>query len=418
VSFNELVVVIPTRNRSDLVRNALNSVLSQSDCEIQVLVSDNSTATDQRADLSRYCQEREDERVRYIVPPRPLPMAQHWDWALRQALSLYGSTHFSFLTDRMMFKPEALRPLLAIITDNPDKILTYMHDLVDDFLTPVIVRQYTWTGNLYDVRSTRLLELSAQSAMYDSCIPRMLNCIVPRGVLNAIRQRFGNVFAPIAADWYFAYRALDMVDSILFYDKAALVHYAQQRSNGQSANCGIANEAYASFVQDLGKIPVNFAAPFPEIITVWNAIISEYCHARETAQSPKFPELDLDNYRQALAVGIEEIRDPPRRECMRGLLVARGWKHQEVASISTPPSPSVAEVAHDFPCAQQAPQIEDFSVNGIEFQSLEDALQHALQSPRKRTAASSHEEIIQGVRVPLPLTRFRSPRTQKDGELR
>jgi Glycosyl transferase family 2 len=381
-----LVVVIPTRNRSDLAKEAIESVIGQVDCAVQVLVSDNSTTSESRSDLSGYCRERENAGLRYVEPPESLPMAKHWDWAIQQALSLhYASTHFAFLTDRMLFKPGALRTLTEIITAYPDRIVTYMHDMVDDFSLPVVVRQYTWTGNLYDVPTTRLLEMSAESIMYDTAMPRMLNSIVPRNVLKIVQRRFGNIFSPIAPDWNFCYRALEVVDSILFHDRALLVHYAQPRSNGQSAHYGITNEAYDSFIRDLESLPVNFAAPFPEIITVWNAIISEYCHARELTQSPKFPAVDLDHYRRVLAFGIDQIKDPQRREEMRALLCARGWKPGEMPAPPAPPLPGV----------------EPFYPKPIEFQNWEEAMNYALHHPRERAAASEHESLIHGMRLPL-----------------
>jgi hypothetical protein len=385
MSYAGLVVVIPTRNRSDLAKKAVESAVSQIDCDVQVLVSDNSTASESRSNLCDYCHERGDKRLRYLAPPESLPMADHWDWAMRQAMALYDATHFAFLTDRMLFKPGTLKPLIEIIASYPDKILTYMHDMVDDFAVPVVVRQYTWTGNLYEVPATRLLEMSAQSVLYDSCLPRMLNCIVPRNVLKAIQGRFGSIFAPIAPDWNFCYRALAVLDSILFHDQAALVHYAQLRSNGQSSHYGITNEAYGRFIRDLGSLPVNFAAPFPEIITVWNAIISEYCHAKEVTQSPKFPEVDLDNYRRVLAFGIDQIREPQRQKEMRMLLCARGWKPGEVPAPPAPPPPGV----------------EVFYPRPIEFPTWDDAMDHALRHPRERAAASEHEVLIHGVRLPL-----------------
>lgn len=379
-----LVIIVPTRNRADLARNAVSSVLGQSGCQPYVLVSDNSTSAPDRADLSSYCLQLGDERVRYLTPPEPLPMAKHWDWAMEQALSIYDSSHFAFLTDRMLFKPAALESLVEIINAYPHKLLSYMHDMVDDFSIPVVVRQYTWTGNLYEVSSARLLEMSAQGVMYDSCLPRMLNCIVPRSILAAIRQRFGNIFAPIAPDWNFCYRALEVVDSILFHDKAPLVHYAQTRSNGQSAHYGITNDAYHSFIRDLGSLPVNFAAPFPEIITVWNAIISEYCHVKKVTQSPKFTEVDEDKYRRVLAFGIDQIADPQRREQMRGLLSARGWRTGEAPAPPSPPPPGV----------------EAFSPQPIEFPTFDEAMQYALRHPRQRAAASAHETLIGGVALP------------------
>jgi glycosyltransferase involved in cell wall biosynthesis len=393
--YSGAVVVIPTRNRAELAMNAIRSVLGQPVVDVRLVVSDNSTSDLERSALAAFCERLDDPRVRYIVPPQPLPTSPHWNWAMQQALSLGDCSHFAFLTDRMMFKPDALKPLIEIITKYPDRILSYMHDMVDDFSSPVVLHQYTWTGNLYEVSSAHLLGLSAESVMYDSCIPRMLNCIAPRAVLNAIYERFGSIFASIAPDWNFCYRALDTVDSMLFYDKAALVHYAQQRSNGQSVHHGVANESFVNFTKELGATPLNFAAPFPEIVTVWNVIINEYCYTKQVTQSRRFPELNLDKYVQALAVGIDSIKDPDRQQYMRELLSARASKLPKAPSTPLPAPPVEAD-------EKQAPHVEGFSINDIEFQSSEDALDYALRYPRERAAASDHETLIRGVAVALP----------------
>jgi hypothetical protein len=385
--YTGMLIVIPTRNRADLVPNAISSVFSQPGCEVDVLVSDNSTSAQQRSQLSRYCQQAANPRLRYIAAPEPLPMSEHWDWAMQQALSLYDVSHVCFLTDRMMVKPGALKSLVEIVLAYPDKILTYMHDMVDDFAEPIVVHQYTWTGSLYEVPATRLLEMIAQSVLYDSCIPRMLNCIVPRHLLKTLKRRFGTIFESVSPDWNFACRALEMEDAILFHDKAALVHYAQRRSNGQSTHRGVMNEAQAQFIGDLKGGQPNSFAPFPEILTVWNGIISEYSHVKEATQSPKFPEVDLDNYRRALAFGVDQIKNPQRQKQMRAFLEARGWKRGELPIL--PPQPP--------------PGVEAFAPNALEFQNLEDAMEHALRRPRDRAHVSDHKTLIQGVERPVQL---------------
>jgi SAM-dependent methyltransferase len=397
MSYTGTVIVIPTRNRADLVRNAISSVLNQSDCEPYLLVSDNSTLAAQRTELSDYCRQAANGRLRYIVPPEPLPMSEHWDWAMRQALSLYDASHIGFLTDRMMFKPDALKSLVEIISSYPDKILTYMHDMVDDFTEPVVLRQYTWTGNLYEVFATRLLEMIAQSIMYDSSIPRMLNCLVPRTLLQTISRRFGTIFDSISPDWNFACRALALENSILFHDKAALVHYAQSRSTGQSTHRGMVNEAQAQFMGDLKGARLNESAPFPEILTVWNGIISEYCRIKEITQDPKFPEVNLDNYRQALAVGVAAIQEPRRQDQMQNHLLARGWE---------PQNDVLPSAISSVPASEEAPTIDQFSTNSLEFQDLAEALDSALKHPRARTSRSDHETLIEGVKRALPQELF------------
>jgi hypothetical protein len=313
---------------------------------------------------------------------------------MEKALSLFDGSHVAFLTDRMMFKPDALKHLLAIIADYPDRILSYMHDMVDDYQVPVVVRQYTWTGNLYEVPTRRLLELAAHSVMYDTAVPRMLNCLVPRRVLEAIRHRFGSFFASISPDWNFAFRALECEDSILFYDKGAMVHYAQDLSNGQSVHYGIENEAYSTFWQDTAGQPINNGSPFPEIATVWNGIISEYCLVKDITKSPKFPKLNVEDYMRVLAWGIEQIKNPERRQRMREFLSARGWKYEEAKREQ---KHSDASTTKEERPAESARQVEEFSVNAIEFQSKSAALDYALRNPRKRAAATNHQELLHGV---------------------
>ncbi len=324
--------MIPTRNRSDLARRAIRSVLDQPNCARRVLVSDNSTEPAQVASLAAFCAELKDARLQYVRPPTPLGMSEHWDWAVQQALDS-DSSHFTILSDRMVFKPGQLKTVVNIARQYPDKILCYMHDKVLDFAAPYTVHQYAWTGKLYEVTSARLLTLSAESVIYDASTPRMLNCLVPRSVLATIKEQFGTIFASISPDWNFCYRALAVVDSILFFSKAALVHYALSRSNGQSVERGIKNSAFEDFLKALPK-PQNADAPFPEIITVWNAIINEYCFTKQETQSAKFPELNMEKYVQALAVGVTWIEDPEVRREMAQKLLARGWKPTKIDNPS------------------------------------------------------------------------------------
>ncbi|HEX8458786.1 MAG TPA: glycosyltransferase [Pyrinomonadaceae bacterium] len=317
-----LIVVIPTRNRAQLTMNAIRSVLAQEESAALVLVSDNSTDPAQLETLARFCHELDDARVRYARPPRSLNMPEHWDWAMEQALQS-DATHFTILTDRMVFKAGQLKTVGQIAARYPERIICYLHDRVVDLSAPYRVEHHAWTGKLYEVAATRLLTLSAESVMYDGCTPRMLNCLVPRGIFDAIKERFGTIFSSISPDWNFCYRALEVVDSILFFNKAVLVHYALYESNGQSGHTGIKNRANEDFLKTLRK-PLNSDAPFPEIMTVWNAIISEYCCTRQETRSAKFPELNMEKYLQALAVGIARIEDPELRREMERKLSARG----------------------------------------------------------------------------------------------
>src|SRR6476619_884112 len=111
-----LVVLIPTRNRAHLAAMALSSVGAGETDGVHVIVSDNSTVTEERDELRRICDEA---GIAHVAPPEPLPMRPHWGWALERALELHGPSHVSVLTDRMLFKQGWLMRLWGMAHANP-----------------------------------------------------------------------------------------------------------------------------------------------------------------------------------------------------------------------------------------------------------------------------------------------------------
>ena len=224
-------------------------------------------------------------------------MPSHWEWAIEEALSFYDASHFTYLTDRMMFKTGGLKELLDVISQYPNKVVSYNHDRIVDHVRPIHVDHYPSTANLWEVPTEQLSWLVSQGAFHHG-LPRMLNCIVPRAVLDRFKTRFGNVFASIAPDFNFCFRCLDLEESILFLDKSPMFHYALNRSNGASVSRGEMTADNADFTANL---PVdnsirNFATPIPQLNTAVNAVFNEYLIYKEEATSPRFFDIDFQKY--------------------------------------------------------------------------------------------------------------------------
>lgn len=330
MSYNGTVVVIPTRNRSVIAINAIRSVLDQPVENVWILVSDNSTRELDREELANFCSTVSEDRLHYMRPPQPLSMPAHWEWAIQQALRLPGATHFTYLTDRMMFRAGALNNVVGLARLYPDKLISYNIDRVVDHVRPIRVEQYQVTEKLLEVESARLVSLFAGAVMHHA-LPRMLNCIVPRRVFENISARFGNVFTSIAPDFNFCFRCLDLEDSILFYDKSPLFHYALDRSNGASASRGESTPDTNDFEANL---PVdnairNYATPIPSLITSTNAAYNEYLIHKNETGSPRFVNVDVQKYLRANAVEITEVSDPRLRAEMHALLVKHGFTEEQ-----------------------------------------------------------------------------------------
>ncbi len=326
-NYRGAVVVIPTRNRAELAMNAIGSVLSQPVDDVQLMISDNSTSERDRAALASFCERLADPRVRYATPPQPLSMSKHWDWALAQAMSFYNASHFAYLTDRMMFKPGHLKRITDLARRYPEKIISYNHDRIVDYPRPIRVEQYPSTGKLFEIDCLHLSYIYSQ-AVPQVCLPRMLNCIVPREALEAVRERFGDVFSSISPDFNFGFRCLEIFETVLFYDCSAIFHYGLERSNGASVTRGELTSDYADFIANL---PVdnsirNYATPIPQIISTSNAIYNEYCIIKQETKSPRFFELNLERYLRSLAEELEEVQDSRAKDEMHSLLIAHGLR--------------------------------------------------------------------------------------------
>lgn len=413
VAYTGIIVVIPTRNRASIAESAIRSVLQQNRADVRVLVSDNSTAPDAVDRLSEFCNGIGDSRLRYTRPPSSLPMSPHWDWALRQAFDLYDGSHVTFLTDRMIFKPGALADLAHIAARLPHKVVSYMHDRVADNQHPVRLDQHPWTGKLFAVSSARLLELSSQSALHEM-LPRMLNSLVPRPILNELDKRNGKVFDSYAPDFNFCYHVLELEESIIFYDAALLVHYALDRSNGAAASSGASGEDREDFVSGLQGAHGYFAAPIPEILTSRNSIAHEYCVTRKETQSPKFPPLEKQLYLQAIAGELAEMTNLQLRRETQALLIAHGWAKpglmsRPVSLAQKLLSPkAVARKLEREARTLGARVLAGNSGNGRlardapQFETLEEALDYAVRLPRQRVESQpALEELFGLVRLPL-----------------
>lgn len=318
-----LAVVVPTRNRAALAINALRSVLAQNLPEVRVMVSDNSTAPEEVARLADFCAGIEGHPVRYLRPSPPRSMSDHWQWALAQARDQGEFTHFTYLTDRMVFRPGVLRRLVDIAAFHSGRVISYNHDLIDDHRKPVRLHEFRWTGRSVEVDSDYLLSLASRS-LHPSCNPRFLNCLVPAPVIDAVETRFGTTFGSISPDFCFAYRCLDLVDAIVYWDRSALVQYAVDRSNGASYSRGIRSRDSADFEALAGARGMNAASPIPEFRTITNAVMNEYCAVRAESGSAKFPEVDMDAYLAAMAVDLEAIEDDAVAAEQLKLLVLHG----------------------------------------------------------------------------------------------
>lgn len=319
-----LIFVVPTRNRAQLARNAIHSILDQTPNTVELWVSDNSTVTAEREALRETCQHLASPRLHYVTPPEPLSMSAHWEWALAEALAHSSATHVGFLTDRMVFRRGDLADLARVVDTHRTAVVSYEHDRVVDDVRPVVVEQAPWTGNIYRFRSRDLLRAVATLRLAHPALPKMLNCVAPRDLFERITARFGSVFSSISPDFNFCFRCLALVESVFFIDRSLLFHYAITRSNGESTARGVPNTDSVDFRASFGMAGIRLDVPVPEVFTVGNAIIHEYVAVGRETRSPLFVPVDPERYLAYLYREVKLYRDIAHREQALDLLRTKG----------------------------------------------------------------------------------------------
>lgn len=415
MTYTGTVVVIPTRNRAAIATNAIRSVLNQPVENVAVLVSDNSTSETERETLAGFCEKQSDSRLRYVRPPEALAMPAHWDWAIHEALRSYSASHFLYLTDRMMFRKGALSEVLKLAALYPDKVITYNQDRIVDNVSPIRVEQCPGTGKLLEVDSLRFTWLLSQ-AIFHPGLPRMNNSVVPRAVLARIDERFGTIFSSISPDFNFCCRCLELQQSILFFDKSPIFHYALSRSNGASVTRGEMTPDYRDFTANLPAAKAIWnAAPIPEINTAVNAVFHEYCLFQQQTGSDRFYPLDWEKYLQANANEIEEIIDPQLKAEMLALLVSHGYRAATTNGQHTNAPVTLGErvkgkmqrIATAAPTtsawlfAARNLGVRPPGDNQFNFATLDDAIDYAQNiSTGSVTASRASEEVLQPREIP------------------
>jgi glycosyltransferase involved in cell wall biosynthesis len=321
---NKLTIIIPTRNRASLAINAAESILGQQGLSPHILLSDNSTKDEESSLLNDYVENNRSKNITLIRPQKPLPMSDHWNWAIEHALTNTGGTHFAILTDRMLFRPGLIREVLELIDAHPSKVISYTYDRINDNSQPVAYQPLPRSGLILTLGSSQLLHMAA-GMKFSSCLPRMLNSVSPRVLLEKMRARFGSVFSSISPDYCYCFRALSQENSIVYYDKSILLSYAHDRSNGASVSRGTKSLDHVDFLRSQPSGSINSNTPLPQIMTVGNAVVNEYNFVKEESQSPEFLEIKQDAYLEFLAQEVSNYNSQEAMESAFLTLKNAGW---------------------------------------------------------------------------------------------
>ncbi len=184
-------VVIPTKNRPDMLGDSIRSVLSQSFTDLECIVSDNHNDARTDAVISTFSS---DSRLRVIKPPVELNMLDHWEFATSNASGEY----VMLLADRKVLYRDGLKQVdkalhqfgdvcaISVGVRTYDELLGRMawfpEPVSDQLLDPLALLDNFLHANIHTSES------------FDRLFPKSLNGLFHHEHARKIRNRTGAYF--------------------------------------------------------------------------------------------------------------------------------------------------------------------------------------------------------------------------------
>lgn len=227
----KITVIIPTRERCDVLESSLRTVTSQNYDNLEIIVSDNCSSDDTAGVVHR----ANDSRIRYLNTGKRLNMSHNWEFAL----SHVNDGWVTFIGDDDGLMPEALDTVARIIeTADVDAIRS-------------TCCTYQWPAAMGNVHGQLIVPMRSGMEMRDTS--RWLEKVM-RGTakypqlpviyhggfihisaLNKIREKTGTYFRSCIPDLYSAIAVASIVDRYLYVHTPLAINGVSKHSTGKSS---------------------------------------------------------------------------------------------------------------------------------------------------------------------------------------
>jgi glycosyltransferase involved in cell wall biosynthesis len=248
-------ILIPTKNRANLVGNAIQSVLNQTFKDFELIICDNDDTEATRHVADKY----NDDRIHYIRTSGNLSMPDNWEYALSFAKGKY----ITVLTDRSVYRPDSLEIIYSEI--HKTKLYLVAWDMScyggDENGLEFIRAKHSKERTRYKSKEVINQFLSIEANKYIRLIPRMLNSCCHIDIINKIIKSVGRLFLPMAPDITSAFLQLAFVDEMLFIKDGLFVSCYPMLGNGYAYD--IQSPLDKQFFNDIGKNAIPLSDKLP-----------------------------------------------------------------------------------------------------------------------------------------------------------
>lgn len=285
-------IVIPTKNRPVLLRDAIQSVLWQDYTDFELIVSDNHNDENTEAVLHEF---RSFPQVKIIKPSHELKMIDHWEFATKHAVGEY----VILLADRKVLYQGALKKLRKITRKYPEinafSVGVQTYDEVN--------HKMGWCNTVGKTKRWKSSELVANflgenlfvEKSFDIYFPKTLNGMYKNTYAKQVRFDFGQYFntpGVTTPDYssFFINTALN--EEVVYVGKKIILTQGEQSSNGRNFGAG----KFHAYMDSLGYddpyqyVPIK-APIIYNLLTIDYLAVQAICKRRNATE-----DLNLSNY--------------------------------------------------------------------------------------------------------------------------
>lgn len=223
-------IVIPTKNRPELLRDAITSVILQDFEDYELIVSDNFNDERTKKVVDDFAA---DPRLKYFRTHQELNMPDHWEFATLKAKGKY----ILVLSDRSLLRPAALQEIHQMIQNSSPgiSVYTWKHFLFDN--ETGFLRAVSRANNTVEILpAVKLLEEYSNTQGRDYRFPVVLNNCYREDLAAEIRRKHGRLFGPICPDGLASFLMLFYAEKVTCLNKPLFVIQGAEDSAGLLTN--------------------------------------------------------------------------------------------------------------------------------------------------------------------------------------
>jgi len=223
-------IIIPTRNRGHLLQYALESAVLQEFKDLEIIVSDNNSKDNTREVVESFS----DLRIKYFKTDEDLTMPDNWE----SALSKSNGEYVTFLTDDSFLFRNCIKEVIEELEKVNLKVAIWKHCTYfsSDWLEPgrknlLYIPKTTSKSFVIDSKES-LKDLFNNPGKVPIKIPRVLNSICHRSIIEKIKSVQGRFFLPSCPDYTSAASIMLNESKYLIIDKPYFIDYVTSYSAG------------------------------------------------------------------------------------------------------------------------------------------------------------------------------------------